>query len=92
MITNIGLDHIEFLGDSLAQIAYEKAGIIKENIPVVIGETQRETLPVFKTQAKERKSPLHFAEKFHYQHFRLTLKGAIRIKISVQLTRHYKCF
>ena len=43
VITNIGLDHTEFLGDSLAEIAYEKAGIIKENIPVVIGEIQPET-------------------------------------------------
>lgn len=80
VITNIGLDHIEFLGDSLAQIAYEKAGIIKENIPVVIGETQTETLPVFKTQAKERKSPLHFAEKISLPAFPLDLKGSYQDK------------
>ena len=80
VITNIGLDHIEFLGDSLAQIAYEKAGIIKENIPVVIGETQTETLPIFKTQAKERKSPLHFAEKISLPAFPLDLKGSYQDK------------
>ena len=45
IITNIGLDHVQFLGDTLEKIAGEKAGIIKEGIPVVIGETQPETHP-----------------------------------------------
>ena len=80
VITNIGLDHIEFLGDSLAQIAYEKAGIIKENISVVIGETQNETLPVFKAQAKEKKAPLHFAEKTQLAEFPLDLMGSYQQK------------
>ena len=80
VITNIGLDHIEFLGDSLAQIAYEKAGIIKENIPVVIGETQKETLPVFKAQAKEKKAPLHFIEKTQLAEFPLDLMGSYQEK------------
>ena len=80
VITNIGLDHTEFLGDSLAQIAYEKAGIIKENIPVVIGEIQKETLAVFKTQAKEKKAPLHFAEKTQLPEFPLDLMGSYQEK------------
>lgn len=80
VITNIGLDHTEFLGDSLAQIAYEKAGIIKENIPVVIGEIQKETLTVFKTQAKEKKAPLHFAEKTQLPEFPLDLMGSYQEK------------
>ncbi len=80
VITNIGLDHTEFLGDSLAQIAYEKAGIIKENIPVVIGETQKETLAVFKAQAKEKKAPLHFAEKTQLPEFPLDLMGSYQEK------------
>ena len=80
VITNIGLDHTEFLGDSLAEIAYEKAGIIKENIPVVIGEIQPETLPVFKAQAKEKNAPLHFAEKTLLPEFPLDLVGSYQEK------------
>ena len=51
VITNIGLDHVQFLGDTLEKIAFEKAGIIKEGIPVVIGETQAETHQVFEEKA-----------------------------------------
>lgn len=76
VITNIGLDHTEFLGNSLAQIAFEKAGVIKDNIPVVIGEIQTETLPVFKAQAKEKKAPLYFAEKTLLPEFSLDLMGS----------------
>src|SRR5690606_22104779 len=47
VITNIGLDHVQFLGNSLTEIASEKAGIIKKEIPIIIGETLRETKPVF---------------------------------------------
>ncbi len=53
VITNIGFDHTEFLGDTLAKIAYEKAGIIKPGVPCVIGETHPETMPVFLAKAKE---------------------------------------
>ena len=53
VITNIGFDHTEFLGDTLAKIAYEKAGIIKLGVPCVIGETDPETMPVFLAKAKE---------------------------------------
>lgn len=62
VITNISFDHKTFLGDTLAKIAYEKAGIIKPNIPVVIGETQEETKPVFEAKAKECNSPIYFAD------------------------------
>lgn len=62
IITNIGLEHTNFLGDTLAKIAFEKAGIIKHNIPVIIGETLPETLPVFEKTANEKQAPLHFAE------------------------------
>lgn len=61
VITNIGLDHTQFLGNTLAAIASEKAGIIKSNIPVVIGEFTTETQPVFLAKAKENKSDLYFA-------------------------------
>lgn len=61
VITNIGLDHTQFLGNTLAAIASEKAGIIKSDIPVVIGEFTTETQPVFLAKAKENKSNLYFA-------------------------------
>lgn len=63
MITNISFDHIQFLGNTLAQIAGEKAGIMKEHIPVVIGETTPETKPVFIARSKEVNAPIHFAEE-----------------------------
>ena len=63
VITNIGLDHVQFLGDTLEKIAHEKAGIIKEGIPVVIGETQPETHQVFEDKAAECHSPIYFADQ-----------------------------
>lgn len=63
VITNIGLDHVQFLGDTLEQIAGEKAGIIKENIPVVIGETQEETHKVFEDKAQQMHAPIYFADQ-----------------------------
>lgn len=65
IITNIGLDHTQFLGDTLEKIAGEKAGIIKPGVPVVIGETQPETSPVFLRVAKEHNAPITFADQ-HY--------------------------
>jgi len=62
IITNIGWDHAEFLGNTLGLIAGEKAGIIKPGIPVVIGERHPETAPVFERIAKEQGAPLLFAE------------------------------
>lgn len=63
VITNIGLDHTQFLGDTLEKIAAEKAGIIKPGIPVVVGQTQPETQPVFQRIASERHSPIAFADQ-----------------------------
>ncbi|MBQ9184710.1 MAG: bifunctional folylpolyglutamate synthase/dihydrofolate synthase [Bacteroidales bacterium] len=62
IITSIGLDHCDLLGDTLEKIAFEKAGIIKPMVPVVIGEYRPETAPVFLQVASERKSPIFFAE------------------------------
>ena len=62
VITNIGMDHTQFLGTSLEQIAMEKAGIIKKGVPVVIGETTPETRMVFEAIAGENKAPITFAE------------------------------
>ena len=63
VITNIGLDHTVLLGNSLELIAREKAGIIKKEIPVVIGATQNETQPVFTEKAAEQHAPVFFADK-----------------------------
>ena len=63
VITNIGLDHTNFLGDTLEKIAAEKAGIIKSHIPVVIGTTQKETTPVFSEVAKLKGTKLYFADQ-----------------------------
>jgi dihydrofolate synthase/folylpolyglutamate synthase len=61
VITNIGFDHMELLGDTLPKIAGEKAGIIKEGVPVIIGTHQAETAPVFERIAKENNAPLYYA-------------------------------
>ena len=80
VITNIGLDHTQFLGDTLDKIAFEKAGIIKQNIAVVIGETTAETKPVFIEVAKERNAEIIFAEEKHFQDLPSDLKGRYQIK------------
>ena len=64
IITNISLDHTQFLGNTLAKIAGEKAGIIKEGVNVVIGEDVEETRPVFEAKAKERHAPIVFAQDY----------------------------
>lgn len=61
IITNIGLDHVDLLGNTLSKIAFEKAGIIKQSVPVLIGETLDETLPVFEKVAKEKEAKLYLA-------------------------------
>lgn len=63
VITNIGLDHTQFLGNTLQQVAMEKSGIIKSKVPVVIGETQEETTSVFLTKAEEQNAPILFADQ-----------------------------
>jgi dihydrofolate synthase/folylpolyglutamate synthase len=63
VITNIGLDHTRFLGDTLEKIATEKAGIIKQGVPLVVGETQPQTESLFKRMAKEKSAPINFADQ-----------------------------
>lgn len=63
IITNISFDHTRFLGDTLAKIAHEKAGIIKDNTPAIIGETTRETKSVFTHIGKQKNAPIIFAEE-----------------------------
>lgn len=83
IITNISFDHTQFLGDTLAKIAGEKAGIIKKDIPVVIGETTPETKAVFLQRAEEVNAPMIFAEdttKNDYPGMRTELQGLYQIK------------
>jgi len=80
VITNIGMDHTAILGDTLTKIAIEKSGIIKENIPVVIGETTAETKEVFIRKSMEVNSEIHFAEEKKYPEFETDLEGIYQQK------------
>ncbi|MDF1560762.1 MAG: bifunctional folylpolyglutamate synthase/dihydrofolate synthase [Bacteroidales bacterium] len=84
VITNIGHDHMEFLGETLAAVADEKAGIIKEGVPVVIGETQDEIDDVFRVRALAMNAPVTFADSV----FRCSLGSfsASRARRSFRLT------
>ncbi|MGQ1785093.1 bifunctional folylpolyglutamate synthase/dihydrofolate synthase [Saccharicrinis sp. GN24d3] len=62
VITNIGLDHVALLGDSIEKIAIEKAGVIKTKIPVIIGETDSRTQTIFKKVAQKTDAPIYFAD------------------------------
>ncbi|HEY4289722.1 MAG TPA: folylpolyglutamate synthase/dihydrofolate synthase family protein [Puia sp.] len=63
VITNIGYDHMQFLGDTLPAIAFEKAGIIKKGVPVVVGQHDQETAPIFRQRAAEEETRLIFADQ-----------------------------
>ncbi|MDI9365095.1 MAG: folylpolyglutamate synthase/dihydrofolate synthase family protein [Flavobacterium sp.] len=82
VITNIGYDHMNMLGNTLELIASEKAGIIKPNIPVVIGEYLPETKPIFIKKAKQENAPIVFAQEKRYvadfknEHHQLTIDVA----------------
>jgi dihydrofolate synthase/folylpolyglutamate synthase len=79
VITNIGLDHTQFLGNTLEAVAFEKAGIIKPNIPVVIGEYTPETKPVFLAKAKECNSEIYFASDLITENYPSDLIGDYQI-------------
>jgi dihydrofolate synthase/folylpolyglutamate synthase len=65
VITNIGHDHMEFLGSTIDEIAYEKAGIIKKSVPVIIGESDTKTDNIFERIAEGKSSPLYFADRIY---------------------------
>lgn len=95
VITNIGLDHTAFLGNTLAAIAGEKAGIIKPGVPVVVGEYNNETKPVFEAKATECKAPLFFASDAAFKDYPVALKGAYQkhntktVLLSVSILREH---
>ncbi|WP_024479222.1 bifunctional folylpolyglutamate synthase/dihydrofolate synthase [Cellulophaga baltica] len=80
LITNIGLDHVDLLGDTLAKIAAEKAGIIKKDVPVVVSETQLETQEVFKAIAKSKDAEITFADQIVEDVYRTCLLGSYQEK------------
>ncbi|MFD2824822.1 bifunctional folylpolyglutamate synthase/dihydrofolate synthase [Lacinutrix iliipiscaria] len=80
VITNIGLDHTQFLGSTIQAIAEEKAGIIKQHIPVVVGETQKETTPIFNRIASEKQSNIYYADDIISEVFQSDLKGSYQVK------------
>jgi dihydrofolate synthase/folylpolyglutamate synthase len=87
VITNIGFDHMQFLGNTLPEIAFEKAGIIKETVPVVIGEYQEEVFEVFQTKAIEMDTNIVIASQNINIDFESDLKGSYQkknIKTAVQ--------
>ncbi len=104
LITNIGLDHTDLLGDTLEKIAFEKAGIIKANVPVVISQTQPEIEQVFQDKAHETQSPISFADKTYkivrinnqnssYQEFDILLDNDNLLKgIKLDLCGSYQKF
>lgn len=95
VITNIGLDHTQFLGETLLEIAYEKAGIIKNNIPVIIGEKQKEVKPVFIAKAKEQKAAIYFASEDAEENYKTDLLGDYQkknVKTAVATIKKLKGF
>ena len=93
VITNISFDHVAFLGDTLEKIAFEKAGIIKPGIPVVVGEWLPETKPVFEKTAIQKNAPLHFSnekfETYKIENQKLIIYSAIG-KITSDLSGKYQ--
>lgn len=75
VITNISMDHTQFLGDTLVKIAAEKAGIIKANTPIIIGETQPEIKSVFIDKAAELNATIKFADEHQITEYESDLKG-----------------
>ncbi len=80
IITNIGYDHTQFLGETLPEIAFEKAGIVKPGIPVVIGEKHAETTEVFESIARNIQAPIYWAEAFDFNSYSSDLLGAYQEK------------
>jgi dihydrofolate synthase/folylpolyglutamate synthase len=101
VVTSISLDHTQFLGDTLAAIAAEKAGILKHGIPLIIGEDHPETRPIFEEKAGEMGGPIEFvAERYQAiriggdlqtQHFQIVVDGQILWEdIECDLAGHYQ--
>jgi len=95
VITNISFDHVAILGNTIQQIAFEKAGIIKQNIPVVVGEYNAETKPVFIEKAKQTNSEIIFASDLEFADVTCDLKGDYQkynkqtVQAAIQVLRRF---
>jgi len=92
IITNIGFDHMNLLGNTLEEIAFEKAGIIKNDIPVVIGETLPETKPIFDNIAAQKKAPITFASLKRQASDWLWVKNYLTVEVSEQHKPDHKTY
>jgi dihydrofolate synthase/folylpolyglutamate synthase len=101
VITNVGLDHTEHLGDTLEAIAAEKAGIIKPGVPVLVGEWHRHTAPVFEEAARAQHADLYYADHLlrvlqaeqrgAWQHFSVVADGNLfPFEVATDLRGHYQ--
>jgi dihydrofolate synthase/folylpolyglutamate synthase len=97
VITNVSFDHTEFLGNTLSEIATEKAGIIKPGVPVVIGEADQETRPVFEETAMHVGAPIIFAQdtpeviEAHHEGGKIIVNSARHGVITCELAGDYQC-
>jgi dihydrofolate synthase / folylpolyglutamate synthase len=87
VITNIGLDHTNLLGDTFEKIAIEKAGIIKKGIPVVLGKIQQQLISIFKEKAKTNKAPIYITDShFHVLQAEVVYNSHPRLVLKIQCT------
>lgn len=93
VITNIGWDHMDMLGDTLPKIAFEKAGIIKQNTPVVIGSYQQETFPVFEEKAASQNAPLIKAfHEYQVESFSQQPDGSATCEVFIPKKEHKQTY
>jgi len=92
IITNISFDHVNLLGDTLEKIAIEKAGIIKQGIPVIIGESQPESKPVFIQKAKQQNAPIVFAdEKYKALNVHHVVQNKLFLAMDIEKYSNLQC-
>jgi dihydrofolate synthase/folylpolyglutamate synthase len=92
VITNISFDHMNLLGNTIEQIASEKAGIIKARVPLVVSQYQSETYPVFSLKAKELKSPIAFADKNYKVLYFRHQKGLLDVELLNKKTNNTETY
>ncbi len=92
VITNIGYDHMNLLGNTLESISFEKAGIIKTNTPVVIGEYLQETKPVFEKKAHEMNAPIFYASEIYETTLLENSHQFLKCKVTDKSNQHSEIF